>query len=149
MSLTEQYIDKIKPEIDAAIEGALPTMTDHLCEWIYQMSWDKVYSYPAAEPCLSERRHRIGGRENLEVTYTEQGFSVKNITEMQFDDGPPEVDVVEQGMAKYNQDYPGPRPFMEPARDWFMEVDADDDIANALRAAGFEVEQSGGYGLGG
>lgn len=143
MTALEEYLNVIEPEIKTAVAGALPGMADKLCDWIYRMSWDKVYSYPAGSKCAEERRHRIGAKENLEVTIGTNTIAVKNITEMQFEEGPPEVEVVEEGMEEYRNDFPGPRPFMQPALDWYIRVDGDDDLATALRSAGFEVKQDG------
>lgn len=144
MTTLEEYTTEICPVIASAILSAFPTVIDHLRESIKKSAEDNVYSYPAGEDCDEERRFALGAPENLPAETGEFYVAIKNITEMQFDAGPPEVDVIELGLEKYMQETgPGPRPFMDEARDNYVEQDGENDLADALRAAGFEVRQGG------
>lgn len=135
MSLVSEYLTAIKPRMDDAINNGVAKLADGLQETIQEMARDKVYN--AYGP--GHRRGIIGNRENLEVQIGFREITVTNKTPLQGTDyGVSETDFVEGGYSNYNQ--PFPRPFMEPARDDFVDSGkADAIMADALRAAGFDV----------
>lgn len=135
MSLVAEYLGVIKPRMEDAISNGMVRVADGLQDNIEKFAQDKVYNAYGG----SSRRGRIGGRENLEVSIDTREITVTNRTPMQGTNyGVSETDFVEVGLSNYNQ--PFPRPFMEPARDDFVDSGkADAIMADALRAAGFEV----------
>lgn len=135
MSLVSEYLTVIKPRMDDAVNNGMVKLADGLQETIQEMARDKVYN--AYGP--GHRRGIIGNRENLEVQIGFREITVTNKTPLQGTDyGVSETDFVEGGYSNYNQ--PFPRPFMEPARDDFVDSGkADAIMADALRAAGFDV----------
>lgn len=135
MSLTAEYLTVIKPRMEDAISNGVVKVAAGLLENIEQFAQDKVYDAYGG----SFRRGRIGGSENMDVQIDNRLITVTNRTPMQGTNyGVSETDFVEGGFSNYNQ--PFPRPFMEPARDDFVDSGkADAIMADALRAAGFEV----------
>lgn len=88
------------------------------------------------------RRGKIGDPENLNGYGLSEvdGFTLKirNVTQPQ--GGPAnmtETSFVETGAAAYRQ--PFARPFMEEGRDEYVQNQASDDLADALRSRGFDV----------
>ena len=116
-------LDRVYP----AIESAMPQVGEELKEAIN----DKAAGYtgPRSRPALFGNGTYFISPSRLSVT-------VINETRMQGTDyGVPEVDFVEMGLENYNM--PGPRPFMEPARDEYVESGRPDAIIqSALSAAG-------------
>lgn len=136
MSLVEEYLNSFKPNLDAAINMALPGMADNLSEEIKQYTFYNVYSYPAGMEALSKRRYMLGDKSNLQVETLNHELRITNVTQLQ-EDGGNETEWVEQGI---NQGRAGPRPFMEPALESYVGGgQADSDLRSALIAAGFEV----------
>ncbi len=84
------------------------------------------------------RRGAIGAAENLEAETDGTTLTIRNVTQPQ--GGPAsmtETSFVETGAAAYRQ--PFPRPFMEEGRDEYVQNQASDDLADALRSRGFDV----------
>lgn len=135
MSLTAEYLTVIKPRMENAISNGVVKVATGLLENIEKFAQDKVYNAYGG----SFRRGRIGGSENMDVQIDNRLITVTNRTPMQGTNyGVSETDFVEGGFSNYNQ--PFPRPFMEPARDDFVDSGkADAIMADVLRAAGFEV----------
>ena len=127
----------IRPRIDAAVDGAMQRIGDGLAEEIGRQATERVYAYPATAWAMSRRRYAIGGKENMNVLPGHYEVQVTNETVMQ-GGIPNEATMVEEGWANYRQ--PGPRPFMDEARDAYVDSGKGDrELAEALRAAGFEV----------
>ena len=127
MSLVEDFrmimLDRVYP----AIENAMPAVGEALKRAIDEKAsgYDGPYSRP-----------KLFGDGTYTVFHDALSVTVWNRTQMQGTDyGVPEVDFVEGGYPEYNM--PGPRPFMEPARDDFVASgEPDAIIQSSLNAAG-------------
>lgn len=127
MSLVEEFrmimLDRVYP----AIESAMPAVGDGLKRAIDEYSSN--FDGPRSRPMLFGHGEYFMINDALSVT-------VINITPMQgTNQGTPEVEFVEEGYETYNM--PGPRPFMEPARDEYVASGEPDMIIQAaIDAAG-------------
>lgn len=122
--------------LELAVSEALSgPMTDGLKQAIKKSAKENVYD---AYSGGGYRRGKIGDSVNLEAQVDGDTLTIRNVTQPQ--GGPAnmtETSFVETGAAAYRQ--PFPRPFMDEARDTYAQEKAEDDLANALRARGFEV----------
>lgn len=110
MSLLADFETIILDGVYIAISNAMPQVGQELKEAIDEKASgiDGPYSRPA-----------LFGRGTYSVFNDALSATVWNRTQMQGTDyGIPEVEFVEEGYPEYNM--PGPRPFMEPARDEFV-----------------------------
>lgn len=127
MSLVEEYrmimLDRVYP----TIEAAMPAVGEGLKKAINDYS--AQFDGPRSRP-------KLFGDGTYTVFYDALSVTVWNRTRMQGADyGIPEVDFVEEGLPNYNM--PGPRPFMEPARDEYVASGEPDMIIQAaINAAG-------------
>lgn len=127
MSLLSEFEDIILYRVWPAIESAMPLIGEELKTAINE------YSAGLEGP---RSRPKLFGDGTYSVFYDASSVTVWNRTQMQGTDyGIPEVDFVEAGLEEYNM--PGPRPFMEPARDEYVASGKPDQIIQAaLDAAG-------------
>ena len=127
MSLLAEYETIILDRVYNAIESAMPQVGQELKEAIDEKASgiDGPYSRPA-----------LFGNGTYSIFHDALSVTVWNRTQMQGTDfGTPEVEFVEEGYSEYNM--PGPRPFMEPARDEFVESGRPDAIIQqAIDSAG-------------
>ena len=127
MSLLYEYETIILDRVYNAIESAMPQVGQELKEAIDEKASgiDGPYSRPA-----------LFGNGTYSIFNDALSVTVWNRTQMQGTDyGVPEVEFVEEGYSEYNM--PGPRPFMEPARDEFVESGRPDAIIQqAIDSAG-------------
>ena len=127
MSLLAEYETIILDRVYNAIESAMPQVGQELKEAIDEKASgiDGPYSRP-----------ELFGNGTYSIFHDALSVTVWNRTQMQGTDfGTPEVEFVEEGYSEYNM--PGPRPFMEPARDEFVESGRPDAIIQqAIDSAG-------------
>ena len=127
MSLLAEYETIILDRVYRAIESAMPQVGQELKEAIDEKASgiDGPYSRPA-----------LFGNGTYSIFHDALSVTVWNRTQMQGTDfGTPEVEFVEEGYSEYNM--PGPRPFMESARDEFVESGRPDAIIQqAIDSAG-------------
>lgn len=137
MSAVSQFNTRIWPSLTAAVRTAVATtMTDGFKRAIKKEAQEKVYA--AYSPKKGPRRGIIGDEGNLFATAAGFVLTITNNTGMQGPNyGVSETTFVEGGLGNYNQ--PFKREFMEPARDKYVAGEASEDLAAALRAAGFVV----------
>lgn len=141
MSVLEDYA-QIRGLMDSAIGKALgDEVASGLREKIQQKAHEKVYSYPATPSAMYKRRMEDGGliaEGNLAASVSGLTLSMENTSEPQHAGGAALTPVVEEGWSNWHQ--PGPRPFMDEARDAYVDSgEAESAIAAALAAAGFTV----------
>ena len=136
MSILGEY-KQIKSRLNSAIKNtALPQMALSLGQEIEASAMENVYSYPASQWAMEQRRWLLGDPSNLEVTIDDMSVEIRNATELQSGE-PNEVTWVEQGI---NQGNAGKRPFMDKALQQYIDSGrAEYDLASALYAAGFDV----------
>lgn len=137
MSVLEDYA-QIRGLMDSAIGKALgDEVASGLRKKIQQKAREKVYSYPVK----SKRRMENGGliaEGNLAASVSGLTLSMENTSEPQHAGGAALTPVVEEGWSNWHQ--PGPRPFMDEARNAYVDSgEAESAIAAALAAAGFTV----------
>lgn len=127
MSLLSEYEDIILYRVWPTIESAMPIVGEELKTAINEYS--AGFDGPSSRP-------KLFGDGTYSVICSASSVTVWNRTQMQGTDyGVPEVDFVEGGYESYNM--PGPRPFMEPARDEYVASGKPDAvIQSALTAAG-------------
>ena len=141
MSVLQDYL-QIRGLLDSAIENALrDRVADGLKEAIQKKAQENVYSYEASPSAISKRRGKNGGLidESTMLTSVDgMTLTLENASEPQHAEGIALTPIVEEGWSSWHQPYA--RPFMEEARDDYVDNgDADRDIADALKAAGFTV----------
>ena len=120
MSLLAEYETIILDRVYRAIESAMPQVGQELKEAIDEKASgiDGPYSRPA-----------LFGNGTYSIFHDALSVTVWNRTQMQG------TDFVEEGYSEYNM--PGPRPFMEPARDEFVASGRPDAIIQqAINSAG-------------
>lgn len=138
MSVLQDYL-QIRGLLDAAIENALrDNVADGLKKAIQEEAEKRVYD---AYPVSSKRRKKDGGLiDDATMITTVEGLTLtlENAAEPQHAEGIALTPIVEEGWSSWHQ--PGPRRFMDEARDAYVDSgDADRDITDALKAAGFTV----------
>lgn len=136
MSAVSQFNTRIWTSLTAAVRTAVATtMTDGFKRAIKKEAQTAVYeAYSGGGP----RRGMIGDESNLFATAGGFVLTITNNTGMQGTNyGVSETTFVEGGFGNYHQ--PFAREFMEPARDKYVAGEASEDLATALRAAGFVV----------
>lgn len=138
MSVLQDYL-QIRGLLDAAIENALrDNVADGLKKAIQEEAEKRVYD---AYPVSSKRRKEDGGLiDDATMITTVEGLTLtlENAAEPQHADGIALTPIVEEGWGSWHQPYA--RPFMDEARDAYVDSgDADRDITDALKAAGFTV----------
>lgn len=140
LNLLADYME-IRPRIDDTVENFLNTTAARsLLQLIQDKSFSVVYSYPASQRALMTRRYTIGDEDAMSVNVAGGELTIRDTMKLQHDDGSYEADIVQEGYSNYKQ--PGPRPFMEEAlREYIESGRADAELADALEAAGFEVER--------
>lgn len=141
MSVLQDYL-QIRSALDAAVGTALQgPVADGLKKAIQEKAQENVYSYEASPSAISKRREKNGGLidESTMLTSVDgMTLTLENASEPQHAEGIALTPIVEEGWSSWHQPYA--RPFMEEARDDYMDNgDADRDIADALKAAGFTV----------
>ena len=136
MSFVGEYVG-IKQELSSAISDALHDMAREILPELKKQAESIVYTYQASERAMETRRGTIADEENFQIEFGENFVSLTNIAEMQGADyGTPEIQFVEDGLGSYRQPYP--RPFMEKARDEYIDSGkADQTLARAMQAHGF------------
>lgn len=124
-------------ELTAAITEALAgPMQDGLKQEIRKQAQVRVYDAYAGG---GVRRGQIGAANNLEGDVSGFSLHIRNVTQPQgYGATETETGFVESGSKSYRQ--PFPRPFMDEALVEYAYGQAPDDLANALRARGFQVE---------
>lgn len=130
MGLIADYM-AIREDVISVIEtGALEAIGEELKQEIDEYARDTYLGG------ASESRPMLFGNGSYTVFHDALSVTVWNRTPMQGTDfGTPEVDFVEEGLAEYNM--PKPRPFMEKARDQYVDSGrADNVIQGVLDAAG-------------
>lgn len=122
--------------LELAVSEALNgPMTDGLKQAIRESAQKNVYE---AYNSGGYRRGKIGAAENLEAETNGTTLTIRNVTQPQGTGAKmTETGFVESGAEAYRQ--PFPRPFMNEGRDKYADGQAQDDLANALRARGFTV----------
>lgn len=138
MSVLQDYL-QIRGLLDAAVENALrDSVADGLKKAIQEEARKRVYD---VYPVSSKRRKEDGGLidESTMLTSVDgMTLTLENASQPQHADGIALTPIVEEGWGSWHQPYA--RPFMEEARDDYVDNgDADRDIADALKAAGFTV----------
>lgn len=138
MNTLEEYLTVIKPQIDGAVNAALPRLAEELIKSLDDAATDEVYSYEASEQAMAMRRYTIASEDNMMITPENYQVEIENAAVMQ-SGKPNEVRMVEEGWGgKYRQ--PGPRPFMQQGLDRFIDSGMGEDmLVSALRGAGFTV----------
>lgn len=138
MNTLEEYLTVIKPQIDGAVNDALPRLAEELIKSLDDAASDAVYSYEASPLAMGMRRYTIASEDNMDITPGDYEVEIENEAVMQCG-APNEVRMVEEGWGgKYRQ--PGPRPFMQQGLDRFIDSGKGEDmLASALRGAGFTV----------
>ena len=129
MGLLEDYL-VIKENTISVIEtGAMEAIGEELKQEIDEYARDTYGGAPYSRP-------KLFGNGDYTIFHDALSVTVWNRTRMQGTDyGVPEVDFVEEGLPEYNM--PGPRPFMEKARDKYVESGrADNILQGVLDAAG-------------
>lgn len=123
-------------ELQGAVTEALAgPLQDGLKQEIRKQAKARVYSYKGG----GVRRGEIGGESNLDGQVSGLTLTIRNITQPQgYGAREKEVNFVEMGLTNYRQ--PFPRPFMDEALAEYAHGQAPEDLANALRARGFEVQ---------
>lgn len=130
MGLAEDYL-LIRESVISVIEtGALEAIGEELKQEIDEYARDTYLGG------ASNSRPKLFGNGDYTIFHDALSVTVWNRTVMQGTDyGTPEVDFVEGGYPEYNM--PGPRPFMEKARDQYVDSGrADNIIQGVLNAAG-------------
>ena len=125
MSLLAEYETIILDRVYRAIESAMPQVGQELKEAIDEKASgiDGPYSRPA-----------LFGNGTYSIFHDALSVTVWNRTRMQGTDyGTPEVDFVEGGYPEYNM--PGPRPFMEKARDQYVESGRPEQVIQGVLVA--------------
>lgn len=144
MGIMEDYM-ALRGRMDGAINEALGNgVAEGLKRAIAERAQENVYSY---QPLFESRREQAGGTidpGNMTVNVGHLEMTLDNQTGLQNlfggNDPSPLVPIIEEGVAAYHMDKAGPRPFMDEARDEYVESgDAGREIAQALMSAGFEV----------
>lgn len=127
MGLVSDLEEIILYRVYPAIESAMPEVGAGLQSEIDDVSGE--ISGSSSRPMLFGHGNYYQWNDALSVT-------VMNVTPMQGTDyGTPEVEFVEGGYPEYHM--PGPRPFMEKARDQYVDSGKPDQIIqNALNAFG-------------
>lgn len=127
MGLVSDLLDIVLYQVYPAIESAMPEVGKGLQEEIDIVS-GKI-SGTSSRPLLFGHGSYYQWNSATSVT-------VMNVTPMQGTDyGVPEVVFVEEGYPEYNM--PGPRPFMEKARDQYVDSGKPEQIIqNAIDAMG-------------
>lgn len=138
MNTLEEYLTVIKPQIDEAVNDALPRLAEELIKSLNDAATEEVYSYEASEQAMATRRYTIASEDNMMITPENYQVEIENAAVMQSGEAN-EVKMVEEGWGgKYRQ--PGPRPFMQQGLDRFIDSGMGEDmLASALRGAGFTV----------
>ena len=137
MSFVSQYLLEVKPQIERAIDNALPDLAQGLKQKIEEKARQNVYSYPATASAMAKRRGMLGGAANISMHMGDKELTLINETTLQHASAK-ETQIVEEGWGNYRQ--PGPRPFMDEARDEYVDSgEADATLANVLRSYGFTV----------
>ena len=138
MNTLEEYLTVIKPQIDSAVNAALPRLAEELIKSLDDAAKEEVYSYEASPEAMEARRYTIASEDNMDITPGDYEVEIENEAVMQCG-APNEVRMVEEGWGgKYRQ--PGPRPFMQQGLDRFIDSGMGEDmLASALRGAGFTV----------
>lgn len=135
MSVLQDYAP-IRELLESAVENALrDNVADGLKKKIQQKALEKVYSYVTA----SKRRKEDGGLiDDVTILTSVDGMTLtlEKASEPQHKDGIDLTPIVEEGWGNWHQPYP--RPFMDAARDEYVDSrEAGEEIAKALRAVGF------------
>lgn len=138
MNTLEEYLTAIKPQIDSAVNYALPRLAEELIKSLDDAATEEVYSYEASPEAMEVRRYSIASEDNMEIIPGNYEVEIENGAVMQSGEAN-EVKMVEEGWGgKYRQ--PGPRPFMQQGLDRFIDSGMGEDmLASALRGAGFTV----------
>lgn len=138
MNTLEEYLTVIKPQIDSAVNAALPRLAEELIKSLDDAATEEVYSYEASPEAMEVRRYSIASEDNMDITPGDYEVEIENEAVMQSGEAN-EVKMVEEGWGgKYRQ--PGPRPFMQMGLDRFIDSGkGEDTLASALRGAGFTV----------
>lgn len=139
MSVLEDYA-QIRGLMDSAIGKALgDEVASGLRKKIQEEARTRVYE--SYHPTRSRRRMEDGGliaEGNLAASVSGLTLSMENTSEPQHAGGAALTPVVEEGWSNWHQ--PGPRPFMDEARDAYVDSgEAESAIAAALAAAGFTI----------
>lgn len=130
MSLITDYMT-IRENVISVIEtGAMEAIGEELKLEIDEYARDTYYG------SADYSRPKLFGNGDYTIFHDALSVTVWNRTRMQGTDyGIPEVEFVEEGYPEYNM--PGPRPFMEKARDQYVDSGrADQVIQGVLNAAG-------------
>lgn len=134
MSALSQYYGEILPSLGIAISDAVATvMQQNLKQKIEQMAKENVYSSASGYA-----RGILGTQPFLFSTAAGFSLAVTSNAPMQGTNyGVSETTFVEQGMGNYHM--PFARPFMDQARDEYVDGQAHSDLAAVLAAHGFTV----------
>lgn len=141
MNIMDEYA-RIRAKLDGAITSGLHNqVAEGLKERVKEKAYAKVYSYTPGPDFLRTRRYEWGGLAdpNNMIAYVEgTTLTLDNVTGLQNSAQTRlEVPIVESGDG-YNQPYP--RPFMNEARDEYVDSGkAEHDLIAALESAGFTV----------
>ena len=124
-------------ELQGAVTEALAgPLQDGLKQEIGKQAQARVYDAYAGG---GARRGQIGAPNNLDGNVSGFSLHIRNVTQPQgYGAHESETGFVEEGSPSYRQ--PFPRPFMDEALVEYAYGQAPDDLANALRARGFEVQ---------
>ena len=138
MNTLEEYLTVIKPQIDGAVNDALPRLAEELIKSLDDAATEEVYSYEASPEAMEVRRYSRASEDNMDITPGDYEVEIENEAVMQSGEAN-EVKMVEEGWGgKYRQ--PGPRPFMQQGLDRFIDSGMGEDmLVSALRGAGFTV----------
>lgn len=137
MSFVSQFLKEVRPQIDRAVDNALPSLAEGLKKKIKQKADSEVYSYAATASAMAKRRHSIAAAGNMAMRMGYYQVEIENQATMQGGDGH-EVEMVEEGWGEFRQPYP--RPFMDMALDEYVTGgEGDATLAEVLRSYGFTV----------
>ena len=135
VSLTDEYLNVIKPRLEAAIDSALDYMAGHLVDTLIEKAQEKVYAaYTPPMYFLQKRRGALVTDGNYVIRHG-SGYSVEveNVAVTQ-SGAAGEINWIESG---YRQHKAGARPYMEFGLNEYASTEAETDLITALTLAGF------------
>ena len=155
MGLVDDYMTDIRPKVSDGVFNFLNTADRKLRQYIEKEAERTVYSYEATPEAEEQRRYQIGNDDALYTSVDgDENISRITILNMTRPHDPANwgsryiTDPVETGEKAFNQDAPGPRPFMQYALYGYLDSgEADNDLQDALVGMGFDatVIPSGQY----
>ena len=128
MGLLEDYRVILGGVISVIETGAMEAIGEELKNEINETAEDMYFAD------ADQSRPKLFGDGDYTIFHDALSVTVWNRTRMQGTDyGTPEVDFVEGGYPEYNM--PGPRPFMEKARDQYVESGRPDQVIQGVLVA--------------